>query len=234
MENEVFERNYERDKSETDSYVQKIFDASARPGGFFDTYSKLMDAIPKYIVQQDKENYEYLLKKCDELARRWGGRIRGVVDYQKWVSHIEVILPFFEFDCPEELELLKEIAEKSHTVLFEPTGDNQTRMVITINYFDELCDEDEKHAIFSQAFNQQEDLSALIRERSALLLETNWDVVVQLNSILDHMEHCTGEDRTALLQCLLKKLRDVDPEDAEFQTKLEAAAEQVIHEYQED
>ena len=70
MENIVFDRNYEEDKP--DPLAQAIFDRVNAPGGFLEEFSKKMDAIPKVIVPKDKENYEYLLERCDEFARHRG------------------------------------------------------------------------------------------------------------------------------------------------------------------
>ena len=35
-------------------------------------YADAMQVIPKVVVPADKENYEYLLQRSDELAQRWG------------------------------------------------------------------------------------------------------------------------------------------------------------------
>ena len=96
MENIVFDRNYEEDKP--DPLAQAIFDRVNAPGGFLEEFSKKMDAIPKVIVPKDKENYEYLLERCDEFAKRHHGKIHGVVDFEHWDAHIDLTLPMLEFD----------------------------------------------------------------------------------------------------------------------------------------
>ena len=80
MDNIVFERNYEIE--EKDDRARAVFERAFAPGGFMEEFTKKMDAIPKVIVPEDKENYEYLLKLCDDYAKRHHGRIRGVVDYE--------------------------------------------------------------------------------------------------------------------------------------------------------
>ena len=113
MENIVFERNYELPKEE-DTLSSAIFEQAFAPGGFFEEYTKKTDAIPKVIVPEDKANYEYLLERCDGFAKKHHGRIRGVVDYRHWDSHIELFLPMLEFDDEEDMELLRDIGEKAH------------------------------------------------------------------------------------------------------------------------
>lgn len=56
MENTVFERNYEI--AEKDDRARAVFERAFAPGGFMEEFTKKMDAIPKVIVPEDKENYE--------------------------------------------------------------------------------------------------------------------------------------------------------------------------------
>lgn len=94
MKNEVYEADYRRkDKSEE---IPKAFEVAVETG-FFKTYNDIMRSIPKVIVPEDKKNYEELLQKLDFLAKRRGGMIRGIVNYEKFDSHIYITLPFFEF-----------------------------------------------------------------------------------------------------------------------------------------
>lgn len=110
MENIVFDRNYEEDKP--DPLAQAIFDRVNAPGGFLEEFSKKMDAIPKVIVPKDKENYEYLLERCDEFAKRHHGKIHGVVDFEHWDAHIDLTLPMLEFDDSEDMSLLKDSGKR--------------------------------------------------------------------------------------------------------------------------
>ena len=96
MENTVFERNYEI--VEKDDRATAVFERAFAPGGFMEEFTKKMDAIPKVVVPKDKENYDYLLDRCDDYAQRHHGRIRGVVDYEHWDAHIDLYLRMLEFD----------------------------------------------------------------------------------------------------------------------------------------
>ena len=100
MENTVFERNYEI--VEKDDRATAVFERAFAPGGFMEEFIKKMDAIPKVVVPKDKENYEYLLDRCDDYAKRHHGRIRGVVDYEHWDAHIDLYLRMLEFDDAED------------------------------------------------------------------------------------------------------------------------------------
>lgn len=101
MENTVFERNYEI--VEKDDHATAVFERAFAPGGFMEEFTKKMDAIPKVVVPKDKENYDYLLNRCDDYAKRHHGRIRGVVDYEHWDAHIDLYLRMLEFDDAEDM-----------------------------------------------------------------------------------------------------------------------------------
>lgn len=137
MKNEVYEADYRRkDKSEE---IPKAFEVAVETG-FFKTYNDIMRSIPKVIVPEDKKNYEELLQKLDFLAKRRGGMIRGIVNYEKFDSHIYITLPFFEFSHKEEHELLAELESKAHSLTFTVTDDGMIQLSIMINYFDEVYD----------------------------------------------------------------------------------------------
>ena len=105
--------------------------------GFFEQYKKEIDKIPKRIVPKRKEDYEYLLGECDAYVRQFGGKIRGVVDYQKWQSTIDLYLPHFEFCDRESLSLLEEIAKRAENVTF-CIKEEMMWLSIFISYFDEI------------------------------------------------------------------------------------------------
>lgn len=68
MENIVFDRNYEL-VSEDNSFADAVYKQITAPDGFFASFTKKMDAIPKIIVPEDQANYEYLLERCDQSRR---------------------------------------------------------------------------------------------------------------------------------------------------------------------
>ena len=137
MKNEVYEADYRRkDKSEE---IPKAFEVAVETG-FFKTYNDIMRSIPKVIVPEDKKNYEELLQKLDSFAKRRCGMIRGIVNYEKFDSHIYITLPFFEFSHKEEHELLAELESKAHSLTFTVTDDGMIQLSIMINYFDEIYD----------------------------------------------------------------------------------------------
>ena len=140
MENIVFERNYET--TEKDDRATAVFERAFAPGGFMEEFIKKMDAIPKVVVPKDKENYEYLLDRCDDYAKRHHGRIRGVVDYEHWDAHIDLYLRMLEFDDAEDMAFVKDIGEKAHYLCITPEESGGYRVHIMINYFEELMSEE--------------------------------------------------------------------------------------------
>ena len=139
MENEIFERDYrETENKETLSpNRQKIWDYAVE-SGIFKAYDEAMRKIPKYIVQEDKEAYEDLLFRLNGYAKRKYGKIKGIVDYDKYECHIYVDLPHFEACDPYDFSLLSDIATKTHNVTFTASEDGGIRLSIRINYFDEI------------------------------------------------------------------------------------------------
>lgn len=139
MENEIFERDYRgTENNETLSpSKQKIWDYAIE-SGFFKAYDDAMRKKPKYIVQEDKEAYEYLLFRLDIYAKRKYGKIKGIVDYDKYEAHIIVDLPHFEACQPDDFALLSYMAAKTHNMTFTASEDGGIRLSIRINYFDEI------------------------------------------------------------------------------------------------
>lgn len=174
MENQVFERDYAEEhaarkmiSSKTDEDVLE----HAINNGFFKAYTDAMNALPKYIVPEDKKAYEELLPQLDALAMRLGGKIRGVVDYEKWDSKITVILPFFECSSQSEFALLADIAQRSDLLTITATEDGNVKLSIMINYFNEIGD---KENLLEETIVQDEELVNLLmksrEEQKARLL----------------------------------------------------------------
>ena len=152
MKNEVYEADYTREPN-PDEGLGIV--GLARDTGFFKAYDDLMRSLPKYIVPEDKKNYEELLPKLDALAKRKGGKIKGIVDYKRWDAHIYITLPFFEFVHKDEVELLRELEAKAHSLTFSVTDDGKIRLSVMINYFEEIGDKDN---VFSQAIDGNDEL----------------------------------------------------------------------------
>lgn len=74
----------------------------------FQRYCDMVDKVPKIINPQDKENYKYLVNRCDQYAKRHYGRISAVVDYGRWDSKINLYLPMLEFTTEEAIAVISE------------------------------------------------------------------------------------------------------------------------------
>lgn len=162
MDNIVYERDYKREpKLQTENDTASAILEMATNGGFLKAYAEAMEAIPKVVVPEDKANYEYLLSRADELAQRWGGKVRGVVSYEKWDATIDLVLPFVEFGCPDDLVLLKEFAEKSDSITFQSEEDGRIRIHVFIYYFEELAYSNE---VFASLMCSNPELAALVEQ----------------------------------------------------------------------
>ena len=151
MENILYEHDYaEEHKIEIEksagSLSEAVFDR-AIDTGFFKAHSEAMLQIPKIINPLRKANYEYVRDICDRMAKRWGGKIRAEVRYDKWDAIIDLTLPFVEFGCPDELKDMKEIASRTDSITFSAEG-SWVRRHIFCFYFDDVASEEEKDDMF--------------------------------------------------------------------------------------
>ena len=207
MENIVFDRNYEED--EPDPLAQAIFDRVNAPGGFLEEFSKKMDAIPKVIVPKDKENYEYLLGRCDELAKRHHGKIHGVVDLEHWDAHIDLTLPMLEFDDPEDMSLLKDIGEKAHYCCITTQEDGKFHFHVMINYFEEIMSEEYGDYLKFETLAEDDELAAMLNMG---ISEEDEAVVRLIGEILDRFDNETHVDKTTAFKAVASYLMQNDPD----------------------
>lgn len=208
MENEIYERDYQAQEDTAEiERANAIFDR-AMNGSFLRDYTAAMDAIPKVIVPKDKENYEYLLKRCDEVARRCGGHIKGMVDYHRWESRIELTLPFMEFGDPEELSLLREISEKAHLVTFTASESGGINLSIMINYFEELMTEEHRGYLEYEAIMNDDQLASMLNMPT--LSPEDEAVAQRINDILDRFEVETNVDKTTAFRAVLDYMKKQD------------------------
>lgn len=114
MENEVFERDYR---------------AGISPG------QTLHSSFARRAVSAQKENYEFLLNACDNLAKQMKGCVKGVVDYQRLDAIIKLTIPFFEVSSEQDFQLIREITDRACTFCFEPTEDEWVCLDIFVDYF---------------------------------------------------------------------------------------------------
>ena len=202
MENTVFERNYEIE--EKDDRARAVFERAFAPGGFMEEFTKKMDAIPKVIVPEDKESYEYLLKQCDDYAKRHHGRIRGVVDYEHWDAHIDLYLKMLEFDDAEDMAFVKDIGEKAHYLCITPEKDGGYRFHIMINYFQELMSEDYKAYLKYETLMEDEELASMFDIPE--LSPEDEAVALLIKEILDRFDNETKVDRTMAFKAAISYL----------------------------
>lgn len=215
MENEVFEKDYKKEHEESaDQDAVNVLD-QAIAGGFFRKYSDAMDAYPKNINPEQKESYERILALCDDMARRWGGRLRGEVRYSHWDAMIDLYLPFVEFSCPEELADLNEMSAKANSITFCPDGNSGIRVHFTFRYFDDVMTEEEKEGVFLDSLLSDPKLTAGVVQYADRDADIDVEAVMEnaraMKQILDVLEQSTGEDRTKILKRILQMFGE-DPD----------------------
>ncbi len=197
----IFEQDYRRKPEDMaeNARALEIFDRAFN-GSFFKDYTAAMDAIPKVIVPEDKENYEYLLSRCDAVAKRRRWKVKGVVDYHRWYSYIDLTMPLPEFDDADSLMLLREIAERATIVTFEQRENNSIGLHIMINYFQELMNEEHRSYLEFDAISNDEKLAEMVGIQP--LSPEMEEKAQRLNAILDRFDAETEYDRTMIFRAL--------------------------------
>lgn len=226
MENIVFERDYSQDQQE-DERRTDIFER-AMYGSFAKDFQSSMEKIPKVIVPEYKANYEYLLRVCDDLARQWGGSVRGVVDYQHWDAKIDLDLPLVEFANPKDLQLLCDMAEKSHTISFQPNESGGINIHIFNLYFEELMSDLHREYLRYEAIMNDPELAEML----GMSTEPSPEVEAFANfldGLLSKVEKATGGDRTEIFKELLHRVGENDSLDHIIEL-WEQAADDMIEE----
>jgi hypothetical protein len=202
MENIVFERNYEL-KKKPDPLAQRLYlTEPKRPRRLYGRVYKEDGRNPEGVVPKDKENYEYLLNRCDDYAKRHHGRIRGVVDYEHWDAHIDLYLRMLEFDDAEDMAFVKDIGEKAHYLCITPEEGGGFRVHIMINYFEELMSEEYRSYLKYETLMEDEELASMFDIPE---LSPEEEAVVQLiNEILDRFDNETQVDRTTAFKAAIQ------------------------------
>jgi DNA-binding XRE family transcriptional regulator len=160
MENQIYERDYRQAKERKRQVLHSTdFDVigELKAAGFFQKLNERLNQIPKVIVPEDKVNYDYLLEQCDAFAKRHGGRLRGIVDFEQYESHINLYVPFFEIDFPEDRRFIFDVLTRSTYFSFMPDKTGWTRLHIFINYFSEAISQDAKADIINQLCEEMGD-----------------------------------------------------------------------------
>ena len=195
MENLVFERDYSKVCKETpDSSPFDDFIVQALTDGFLTSYTDALNAIPKVIIPEYQANYEYVLQLCDALAKKWNGSVRGEISYAQWEAAIDLVLPYVEFASPKDLQVLQEIAAKSHELSIQP-ADGSIHIRIINRYFENLISDAERTYMVYECMMNSKELSEFI----------NYLIV-----LLDTVEKNTGRDRRDIFNEFLMRVDALD------------------------
>lgn len=168
MDNILYEHDYSDERRRDHEGRSMLLSADlidrVAESGFFKSYSESMQALPKIVNPVRKANFEYVQDICDKMAKRWGGKIRAEVRYDKWDGIIDLILPFVEFGNYDELNDLQEIAKRVDSLCFTPHEDG-VRLHIFCYYFDDIVSEEEADEIFFEALDERPELMKLLFEK---------------------------------------------------------------------
>lgn len=174
-------------------------------------FTKKMDAIPKVVVPKDKENYDYLLNRCDDYAKRHHGRIRGVVDYEHWDAHIDLYLRILEFDDAEDMSFVKDIGEKRTTF-----ASRRKRRRVPCPYhdqlFEELMSEEYRSYLKYETLMEDEELASMFDIPE--LSPEDEAVALLIKEILDRFDNETKVDRTTAFKAAISYLMRKGNEEA--------------------
>lgn len=216
MENVVFYKDYSLTKEEQEQaslewqQVQDTISLSAP----LQQYYNAMRSVPKIIIPEHKENYDYLLKLCDSLAQNYYGSVHGVVDYQKWSATIDLIAPFIDFVTEEQLGVLKDIAEKSQSITFQQSDNGGIRVHIFIDYFDDLITDLDRAYIEFETLLQDKEYTKLLGINTA---SNEGEEIIPNNLmhyVLDYMVNKTGASRQDCFKELATLINDPDEKQA--------------------
>lgn len=93
------------------------------------------------------------------LAKLKGGTIRGIVDYEDWEAHIDVVLPYFECCFTEDFKLLADIMNSASNIAFTSEEDGNIHLSIMFRYFEDIGD---KKNLLGETIKQDDKLVELL------------------------------------------------------------------------
>lgn len=216
MENVVFYKDYSLTKEEQKqaSLEWKQVQDTILLSAPLQQYYNVMRSVPKIIVPEHKENYDYLLKLCDSLAQNYYGSVHGVVDYQKWVATIDLIVPFVDFVTEEQLGVLKDIAEKSQSVTFQQSDNGGIRVHIFIDYFDDLITDLDRAYIEFESLLQDKCFTRLLGVDTTSNEGEELIPYSFICYVLDYMVNKTGSSRQDCFNELATVINNPDEKQA--------------------
>lgn len=208
MENEVYERDYRSEWEEQQSMamredIDRVHELIMK-SGILTEIGNYYASQPKIINESRKENYEYLLKKLDALAKSMGGKIRGEVSYTKWEASITVYLPFLEMENERDFLLLKDLSTRCDLMNITATGEREIRIFVFFHYFKDVTDQKEIDEAVEAKIRQ---VPELVSEFEGQLEKANNDAYVlfsffrELAIRVEETRDETGQDdKSAFLQ----------------------------------
>jgi len=191
LENVIYEKDYsqEVEKIREKTYTKSPADAwdYIMDNGIMSKIGERFCDLPHIIIPQNKEIFEECEKKLDCFAFLHAGKIRSVVSYESFETHIYVELPFFEFHG-EDLELIRFITQNMDMVHFYTTEEGWIRLSVSLEYFYDAGDKD---AIITEEVSNHPELMDMMGSRE----DEEKEIVMndpKLRAIIERLAEGTG------------------------------------------
>ena len=155
MDNIIYERDYTEEPLPEDPAFQLMYE---RTKDLLHRFNRRVLAVPRVMDPLRRGEYDRLLHLCDAFAKKYAGKITGLIDYRKYDATICVTLPYFEFDEPEDFPLLCSL-RCADSVTFQPCKSGGTELVLFFNCFIPL--HTSKEALIQEILNEDPDLREL-------------------------------------------------------------------------
>lgn len=107
MDNWSFHRDY---SSYWNELMQDEDDISESDLKLIETMPDYQASSPKFINHTAPKCFDHVIKLTDEYASNMGGIVDATIDYEAFEAHVDLQVPYFEFDNDEEKGFMMEIA----------------------------------------------------------------------------------------------------------------------------
>ena len=157
MKDDIYEKDYfaEHKKERENSIAESNIIKMAIESGVFASISKRMSALPHVVDPEKQKAYQICLQLLDTMARELGGKIKGVISYQKFDAQIELTVPFLEFSGKSNLKILQFLASQARDIHIYNEKNGQMKLTVYIDYFESLGNYDK---IFYEEMNKHPEV----------------------------------------------------------------------------
>lgn len=179
MENEIYERDYtqqgkilpRKGPEEVDFFwTHMLGEQEAKE------CSEIIKSMPKVVNPTGKAQYERIFNYLDSVARKIGGKIKSVINYQDYYAEMTVDLPYLEKSFQDNTNLvLWGIWFSPEYLSIVPIDSDWLRLTLRMNhYFLDMIDEDKRSAMINGGIiNEPEAFEAIYKQFDKLFCGTD-------------------------------------------------------------